>query len=85
MMFRTALNNKVYMNNKIIMKNITFICLLLVFTSRALCQTMPVDKETGRITYTEIVKCDSADAKNFTKRLNYGCLMHTIQTNMSGS
>ena len=30
----------------------------------AFCQTMPVDKATGRITYTDIVNCDSAGRKD---------------------
>ena len=49
------------------MKNL-FLLLLVFVSSKALfSQTMPVDKETGLITYTEIVPSDGADAKALYK------------------
>jgi hypothetical protein len=49
------------------MKQLLCSLLLCLFTMPALCQTMPVDKETGLITYSEVVKVDSANQKQLYK------------------
>jgi len=49
------------------MRKLLLFCTLIITASVAFCQTLPVDKATGLITYTEVVKSDSASQKQLYK------------------
>lgn len=49
------------------MKNLFLVFISVVFTQTGFSQAMPIDKETGLITYTEVVKSDGATAKALYK------------------